>query len=156
VSAMAPSTAAPRFQWSELARRSSEVGEALDTFGEVTVQRGSQTLRLGPPQPAEVTQVFHDLCRLLGSLTTAGQPDLVTTVLERAWPWTRVLPHDDQLALAAEVGSMAETAESLGTFTPLLEVLADWRRTARAWADGEGRPILVDEPAGTAVARPSA
>jgi hypothetical protein len=137
----------PSFQWSELARRSADVGAALDEFGEVSVLRGSQALRLGPPDSPEVLQVFRDLCRLLSSMVTSDTPEHVTSILEMAWPWTRALPAKEQLELVAEVGRVAEMSESLGTWRPLLEVLADWRRTARAWADGfvPLTPLEIDE-----------
>ena len=140
-------SAAPSFQWSELARRSADVGAALDAHGEVTVQRGAQSLRLGPPDSPDVVQVFRDLCRLLSSLVRSDNPEHVTAVLEMAWPWTRALPATDQLELAAEVGRVAEMSESLGTYRPLLDVIADWRRTARAWADGFAptAPVEIDE-----------
>lgn len=137
----------PSFQWSELARRPADVGAALDEFGEVAVQRGAQALRLGPPDSPDVVQVFRDLCRLLFAMVESGSPDHVTATLELAWPWTRSLPAKDQLELAAEVGRVAEMSESLGTFRPLLDVLSDWRRTARAWADGfvPLEPVEIDE-----------
>lgn len=137
----------PSFQWSELARRPADVGAALDQHGEVTVQRGAQALRLGPPDPPEVVQVFRDLCRLLSSLANTDEPEHVTLILEIAWPWTRALPPKDQLELVGEVGRVAEMSESLGTYRPLLQVIADWRRTARALADGLAplEPIEIDE-----------
>lgn len=137
----------PTFQWSELARRPADVGAALDEYGEVTVQRGSQALRLGPPDSPDVVQVFRDLCRLLSSMVKSDSPERVTVILEMAWPWTRALPAVDQLELAAEVGRVAEMSESLGTYRPLLDVIADWRRTARAWADGvvSLEPMEIDE-----------
>lgn len=137
----------PSFQWSELARRPADVGSALDEHGEVTVQRGSQSLRLGPPDSPDITQVYRDLCRLLSSLVSSDNPEHVSSILAMAWPWTRALPANDQLELVAEVGRMAEMSESLGTYRPLLDVIADWRRTARAWAEGfvPLEPIEVDE-----------
>lgn len=137
----------PSFRWSELARRPAEVGAALDQHGEVTVQRGSQSLRLGPSDSPDVVQVFRDLCRLLSSLANSGEPGQVTVILERAWPWTRALPPKDQLELVGEVGRVAEMSESLGTYRPLLDVIAHWRRTALAWADGLApvEPIAIDD-----------
>lgn len=139
----------PSFQWSELARRPADVGAALDEHGEITVQRGSQALRLGPPDSPDIVQVFRDLCRLLASLVSSDNPEHVTAVLGAAWPWTRALPANDRMELAAEVGQVAEMSESLGSFRPLLDVIADWRRTARAWADGHVplEPIDVDNEA---------
>lgn len=137
----------PSFQWSELARRPADVGAALDEYGEVTVQRGSLALRLGPPDSPDVVQVFRDLCRLLSSLVQSDNHEHVTSILGMAWPWTRALPANDQLELAAEVGRVAEMSESLGTYRPLLNVIADWRRTARTWADGfvPLEPIDIEE-----------
>ncbi len=149
-------TSPPRFQWSELARRSGEVGDAIDTFGEVTVIRGSQTLRLGLQSPAEASGVLHDMCRLLAALTSEDEATHVTRILSAAWPWTRALPGASQLELANEVGPVAEMCESLGSYKALTDLLADWRRTARAWADSETGPIHVDEPLASPASRPKA
>lgn len=144
---------APGFQWSDLARRSGEVGDALDEFGEVSVTRGALVLRLGPATPDPVVAAMRDLARLLAALVQTDQPDHVVTVLNAAWPWTRALPDVDVVELAREVGSVAELSESVGSWRPLLESIADWRRTARAWADG-ARPVTVDEPSGEPLLRP--
>jgi len=116
------------FQWSDLARQSSRVGDALDEFGEVTVTRGSQVLRLAPQAPDPVVAATRDLCRLMSALVQIEAPDHVTKVLNAAWPWTRALPVEDPLELAREVGEAAEMSESLGTWRPWLDVVEDWRR----------------------------
>ncbi len=141
------------FQWSDLARHSRDVARALDDQGEVTVTRGTRTYRIAPPDH-EITTVLRDLCQLLSAVVDTEQPDRVRTILNAAWPWTRVLPADDQIALAAEVGPLAQTCESVGTWRPLLDSLAAWRGTARAWADGAApvgpfdasRPVEVTRP----------
>lgn len=147
-------TIAPSFQWSDLARRSGDVGAALDDFGEVTVVRGAQTLRLGPPPSRDITTIVRDMCGLLSALVASDTPHQVTRVLEAAWPWTRALPKADQIALAAEVGPVAEMCESLGSYKALIDVIADWRRTARAWAEDGAAPIVVPKPVGSEVSRP--
>jgi hypothetical protein len=144
---------APPFQWSDLARRSGEVGEALDEFGEVSVTRGGVVLRLAPAIADPAVTALRDLSRLLAALVSNDQPDHVVMVLNAAWPWTRALPHDDVLELAREVGGVAEMSESLDTWRPLLDTIADWRRTARAWASG-ARPADIPMPAATPVRRP--
>jgi hypothetical protein len=132
---MSGMTTAVEFQWSDLARRSPDVGEALDDAGEVVVTRGSRRYRIALPDQ-DVEAVLRDLCRLLSAVVATGRPSDVQMILNAAWPWTRALPDDDQLALAAEVGPLAETCESLATWRPLLDSLAAWRGTARAWASG--------------------
>jgi hypothetical protein len=147
--------AIPSFQWSDLARRSAEVGAALDAHGEVAVQRGTQSLRLGPPEPEEMTLLTRDLFRLLTTLATLDNPEFVSTVVESAWPWTRALPADDRVLLIKEIAPIAEMCESLGTYKPLLDEMAGWRGTASAWADG-CRPVdPIDEPYGALVVRPN-
>lgn len=126
---------AVEFQWSDLARRSPDVADALDEAGEVTVTRGSRRYRIAPPDQ-DVAVVMRDLCRLLSAIVATERPDRVREILNTAWPWTRVLPVDDQILLASEVGPLAETCEALGTWRPLLDSLAAWRGTARAWAIG--------------------
>jgi len=141
---MTTTTITPQFQWSDLARQSTAVGNAIDEHGEVTVTRGGQTLRIAPQVPHPIFAATHDLCRLLTALVALDEPDHVTRVLNAAWPWTRALPAPDQIELAREVGDIAEMCESLDTWRPLLDVIADWRRTARAWADG-ARPVTNED-----------
>ena len=149
-----PTATESSFQWSDLARHSSEVSDALDRHGEVTVNRGRQQLRLGPAPSPTIVDVVRDLCALLAALVEHEQPDHVSAVLTRAWPWTRALPAEDQLLLAKEAGETAEMCESLATWKPLTDLLNDWRGTARAWADG-ATPVRVDKPLGVPVPRPS-
>ncbi|MFM8310616.1 MAG: hypothetical protein ACKOAZ_01820 [Ilumatobacteraceae bacterium] len=155
LAAVPPLPTPPVFQWSELARRAGDVGSALDAHGAVDVVRGAQTLRLGPAASRDADAVVRDLCSVLAEVAGMASHDLGAAVLEAAWPWTRALPPGERVVLLGEVGPLAEMCASLGTFAPLIESLADWRRTARAWADGAA-PVRVDQPAATAVVRPSA
>ena len=94
-----------------------------------------------PTAETDIRQILHDMCRLLSALVAQSDPTHIVKVLEAAWPWTRALPADDQLALAAEVGPVVEMCDSSGDWTRLLDVMADWRRTARAYDDLErGKP----------------
>jgi len=145
----------PSFQWSELARRSAEVGAALDEHGEVVVKRGAQTLRLAPQESEETVLIIRDLFHLLTGLASSNSPEFVSKVLEAAWPWTRALPAHDQILLVKEVAPIAEMSVSLGTYRPLIEELANWRRTARAWADGCTPIGPIDEPYGALARRPN-
>jgi hypothetical protein len=150
-----PMSTVPSFQWSELARRSAEVGAALDAHGEVMVQRGAQSLRLGPPEPEEMILLTRDLFRLLTTLANLDNADFVSTVVETAWPWTRALPADDRVLLIKEIAPIAEMCESLGIYKPLLDELAGWRGTARALADGCTAVGPFDEPYGALAVRPN-
>lgn len=142
------------FQWSDLARRSGAVGEALDEFGEVTVSRHGRQLRLAPEASSPVVEAMKELCGVLAKLAEHDDASLVRSVLTSAWPWTRVLPADDQIVLVREIGCTAEVCESLGSWRLLTDALADWRRTARAWADG-AEPVQISEPLTDVAARPA-
>jgi hypothetical protein len=146
-------TTAPVFQWSDLAKRPTEVGAALDLSGEVTVTRGAQTLRISQPDQ-DLATVMREMCALLSAVVAIEASDHVCAILNAAWPWTRVLPIDDQIELAAEVGPLAETCESLGTWRPLLDTLSAWRGTARAWASGAEPIGPIEQPSGERVQRP--
>jgi len=150
---MTAPASAPVFQWSDLAKKPTEVGNALDMSGEVTVTRGAQTLRISQPDQ-DVATVMREMCALLSAVVATETPDRVSVILNAAWPWTRVLPIDDQIELAAEVGPLAETCESLGTWRPLLDTLSAWRGTARAWASGMGPVGPIEQPTGERVQRP--
>lgn len=150
---MSSSLAHPVFQWSDLAKKPTEVGDALDADGEVTVTRGSQTLRISQHED-DVVIVMREMCGLLTAVVATESPAQVCVILNAAWPWTRVLPTNDQIELATEVGPLAETCESLGTWRPLLDALSAWRGTARAWAVGLGPVGPFENPVDTRVERP--
>ena len=76
---------------------------------------------------------YRGSSRLLATVAMAD-PEHVVEVLVKAWPWTRALPVGEQRKLAVEVAQVAEMGESPGAYRLLLDVIADWRRTARAWA----------------------
>lgn len=154
VHAMARTTTAS-FQWSELGRRSGEVGDALDAYGEVTVVRGSQLLRLAVPTERSIMDTLREMCRVLTVLVKDDDSTHVTKILNVAWPWTRALPEIDQIAFAREVGSVAEVCESLNSWRQLIDLVADWRRTARAWADGEASLVRVETPIEALATRPT-
>lgn len=140
------------FQWSDLARRSPDVGDALDADGEVIVTRGSRSYRIAQ-LGHETAIVLQDFSRLLAALVATASPDQVRATLNAAWAWTRILPDADQLTCAHEVGSLAETCESLHSWKPLVDSIEAWRGTARAWASGAtpGGPVSTSS---APVARP--
>lgn len=142
----------PEFQWSDLSRRAVEVGQALDDFGEVRVRRGSRSYQMALSDD-QIAHVLRDLCRLLSAVVATESDEHTRAILNAAWPWTRALPTDDQVALAHEVGPLAEMCESLDTWKPLLDSIAAWQGTARAWASG-AVPTSVRKPLGSPVARP--
>jgi len=150
---MSTTTAAPVFQWSDLAKKPTEVGNALDAAGEVTITRGAQTLRISQPEH-DLAAVMREMCGLLGAIVATETPERVCTILNAAWPWTRVLPIADRIELAAEVGPLAETCESLDTWRPLLDSLSAWRGTARAWANGTSPVGPFENPVIERVQRP--
>lgn len=152
---MTRTTKTVSFQWSELGRRSGEVGDALDTHGEVTVVRGSQMLRLAAPTERSIADTLSEMSRVLTVLVKDDDSTHVTKILNEAWPWTRMLPKEDQIAFAREVGLVVEICESLNSWHQLIDMVADWRRTARAWADGEASLVRVEAPVGTLATRPA-
>lgn len=146
-------TSSTIFQWSDLAKRSPEVGESLDQGNEVIVTRGHRQYVLAPLH-SDVRQVIGDLCRLLSAVVESESPEHVSTILTAAWPWTRALPASDHVRLAEEVGPLAELSESVGTWKPLVDALAAWRGTARAWASGATPVGPFDSADELEVARP--
>ncbi|TRZ79288.1 MAG: hypothetical protein D4R92_05080 [Actinobacteria bacterium] len=148
-------TTTASFQWSELGRRSVEVGDALDAHGEVTVVRGSQMLSLAVPTERSIMDTLREMCRVLTVLVNDDDSTHVTKILNEAWPWTRALPLEDQIVFAREVGSVAEMCESLNSWRQLIDLVADWRRTARAWADGEASLVRVETPVEALATRPA-
>jgi hypothetical protein len=64
---------------------------------------GVQALRICQPDH-DLAAVMREMCRLLGAIVATETPERLRMVLNAAWPWTRVLPIDDRIELAAEVG----------------------------------------------------
>ncbi len=130
------------------------MGAAIDAYGEVAVVRGTQTLRLSSRTAIEENGVLTDLCRLFAALTREDEPSRVARVLASAWPWTRALPEGSRVDFAFEVGPVIEMCESLGSYRALTDLLDDWKRTARAFAEGDAEPVVIDDPLGTPAVRP--
>lgn len=141
------------FSWSDLARRSGAVGEAIEAYGTVTVVRGSQILTIAPVGEPDVVEATRALAHVLTKLVETEAHDVVDAVLSSAWPWTRVLPAADRIELAKEIAEAAEVSGSVESWHPFSTVLADWRRTARAWSEGVA-PTTITEPRDEPVPRP--
>jgi hypothetical protein len=52
----------------------------------------------------------------------------------------RFLPDEEKEHFAVEVVETLEAAKSLGTPTPVIQLITEWRHTAEVWAD----PHLVE------------
>lgn len=65
---------------------------------------------------------------------------LISGVMPTVFPWVRFLPPDDMRLFVVELLETLEAANSLGTPTPVVQLIGQWRRTAEVHAD----PRLVE------------
>jgi hypothetical protein len=59
------------------------------------------------------------------------------THLSEVFPWVRLLPADDQLALLREFVDALSAAAEAGPLAPVLQTITEWRNTAQVYADPE-------------------
>ena len=119
--------AAPAFQWSDLAKKPTEVGKALDA-----------------------APVMRDMCALLGAVVATETPERVCAILNAAWPWTVSCRRTIRSSRSA-----AEADHSLRPANPSIPGdHCSTRGTARAWASGASVVGPIANPVNTPVPRP--
>ena len=124
------------FKWSELSQHDVVIGVAIDDLGEVVLVRSWHLLRFAQPMSPDTIQVLHDVSGLLAVCAEVSTSERVLQVLVALWPWAAALSAGDQLDLVADVGRLAVWCEVSGSVRALLNLVADYRCSARALVDG--------------------
>lgn len=124
--------------FSDLQRRPTEALRRLS---------GARSLRLSRRDAEDLVLMYaaradaemaalETTARLLAEVARV-QPQLLSQVLTAALPWAHFLPRNDAAQLARELVDAALAAGSVGSATPLAQVLVEWRHTAEIHADPE-------------------
>ncbi|GAB3756613.1 DUF6247 family protein [Microlunatus parietis] len=87
-------------------------------------------------QDQEVVGVAIRLLRaIMASPTTRSQ--YLLDLLPMVFRWVRFLPDEDRLEFARELIDVMEACEELDNFTPMLDLIEQWRHSAEVYADPE-------------------
>ena len=131
-------------QWSDAARTPRDVAAAVESSGEVRLERR------GGEVPFVITREDHvrdsqeameTAARMIRSLVTHDQPDRLESLLTDVLPWVRFLPPKDRAEFAKEFAWTIEACSDLKLWAPFGRMLHEWQQTAAIHAD----PALAKE-----------
>jgi hypothetical protein len=131
-------------QWSEVARAPRDVAAAVESSGQVRLERRGGEVpfvitRADRARQAEDAMVA--VARLIRNLVSHDQLDKLEALLVEALPWARFLPVKDRGAFAREFVWTIEACSDLDMWAPFGRMLHEWQQTAAIHAD----PALAKE-----------
>ncbi|OLR95573.1 DUF6247 family protein [Actinokineospora bangkokensis] len=147
-------------QWSELQRDPKSVA-ALADQGEVLVRRrdGAPLLLAREDRVRAAAAGSVAAARGLRTVLEHLPAEVLAEVLAEEFAWVRFLPPDDRADFAKDYATMFRACAEVGLWSPLNQVLLEWRDTAAIHADPElraqlSRPVdddfgAVPDPSGT-------
>lgn len=154
------SSAANEVSFSEFLQHPTKVTGRLDRERSLRIhRRGAPDLVLMSADRADrELQVAELLGRLFAELMREpASQELATDAFLRVLPWVRFLPTAEVGQLVRELLEVASASASIGNFTPVAQLLTEWRHTAEIHADPELAEALsgpYDVTDGTAATRP--
>jgi hypothetical protein len=140
--------------WSSFLRNPTRVDAWLKNGDVVLRRRDGEALRLSRARGDEAEKVvLAAAAEVLTLLLPSGHARLAEPT--RQMPWTRFLPEADRRLFVEEFVQCLDACAGLGGFSPVVRLLADWKKTALLHAEGLAdqlrRPIRA---AGGSVKRP--
>ncbi|MFY1675072.1 hypothetical protein ACN27G_34900 [Plantactinospora sp. WMMB334] len=131
-------------QWSDAARTPREVAAAVESSGEIRLERRGDGVPFVIMRADRAKQARHGMettVRLLRNMLAHGGVDLVADALLDAFPWTNFLPEKDRHEFVKEFMWTLEACADLDMWTPFGRMMHEWEQTAAIHAD----PILAQE-----------
>ena len=123
--------------WSAFLREPTSIEPLLEKGDVVLKRRDGEPLRLClESRSADERQALFAAARLLSAGISADHGRTLGRIVPDRLPWTRFLPEEDRAAFVAEFFSHLEACADLGDFGALGRLLAEWKNTAAAFADG--------------------
>jgi Family of unknown function (DUF6247) len=135
--------------FSDLLRSPKRVVRDLADSDVLLRRRGAPALRLSQAdRDDDRTAAFDALARLLRNLAAHSSDAMAAAALE-AFAWLEFLPEADQAEFLAELPRTLLASAEIDNYTPVSQMLAEWRATAEVHADPKlarrlGRPIDAD------------
>ncbi|ATB28901.1 hypothetical protein MEBOL_002350 [Melittangium boletus DSM 14713] len=122
--------------WSAFLREPTRIEPMLEKGDVVLRRRDGESLRLcRESRRANEQQALLAAARLMSAGGSTCRQALGRGVTD-SLPWTRFLPEADRAAFVEEFLSHLGACADLGDFTALGRLLAEWKNTAAAFADG--------------------
>ncbi|MFI7435087.1 hypothetical protein [Micromonospora haikouensis] len=131
-------------QWSDAARTPREVAAAVESSGEVRLERrgdGVPFVLMREDRARQAQRGMETTARLLRNLLHHGGEELVTEALVDVFPWVNFLPEKDCVAFVREFMWTLEACSDLDVWTPFGRMIHEWQQTAAIHAD----PALAQE-----------
>jgi glyceraldehyde-3-phosphate dehydrogenase/erythrose-4-phosphate dehydrogenase len=130
--------------FSDLLQRPNETVEKLKSARSRSLRvhrRGSEddlilTTAARATQDDELIDVATRLLRAVMSNPVVRSTHLLE-ILPKVFPWIRFLTDGDRMTFAQELVDAMDASESLGSPTPVLQLITEWRHTAEIYADPE-------------------
>ena len=140
--------------FSEFLRKPNDVVAGLTDSDVVLRRRNAPALRLSQAdRDDDRIEAFETLAKLLRNLA-AHSPQIVETVVVDVFEWTVFLPDNDKKLFVDELTKMLVAAASLNNYSPVAQLLREWKATAEIHADPKLSNRLnkdIDNPDGSAV-----
>ncbi|NVJ08980.1 hypothetical protein HUW63_27565 [Myxococcus sp. AM001] len=134
--------ATSELNWSTFLREPTRVEPLLEKGDVVLKRRDGDALRLSRASRSDdERQAIASAARLLAAgFEKRISRDFGQRVAERL-PWTRFLPQADRVTFVQEFLGQLEACADLGDFGSLGRLLAEWKNTAAAFAEGVGSEL---------------
>ena len=121
--------------FSEFLRQPNEVVAELADHDVVLRRRNAPSLRLSEAErDDERSEAFEALARLLRTMVKHNPTGLEQTIVD-VFPWTTFLPKRDQVAFVQELTTTMMAVGGLDNYTPIGQMLREWKSTAEIHAD---------------------
>ena len=124
-------------QWSDAARTPREVAAAVDSAGEIRLERRGEVpfVITREDRAQQAQEAMETAARLLRNFVSHDRLDLIERMLIDALPWTRFLPEKDQAEFVREFVWTIEACTDLNLWAPFGRMLHEWQQTAAIHAD---------------------
>jgi hypothetical protein len=131
-------------QWHEAARAPRKVADAVESAGEIRLERrGGEVpfVIMREDRARQAHDAMEAVGRLIRNIATHGGGSRLEALLIDTLPWTRFLPPADRNEFAQEFAWTLEACNDLDLWAPFGRMLHEWQRTAAVHAD----PALAAE-----------
>jgi hypothetical protein len=122
-------------------REPKRVLKQVDKEDVVLARRGKAAIRISLDSRVEAQQERSELAAHLLADAVALFPAIMTarmtTILEKRFPWVRLLPTEDRAAFTQELVETMQACASVGKLARIEEIFHEWKATAEIYADPE-------------------
>jgi hypothetical protein len=144
--------------FSDLLRHPKDVASDVEESDVLLHRRDEPDLRLTrADREVERSEAFGALARAFRNLAVHDSA-MLTDALSDAFAWLLFLPNEDRLSFVAEFAHAVTAAAELDNYSPVGQLVREWRATAEIHADPKLADRLrrpIEHPLGSPVIAPS-